>query len=146
MYSQAGRVTNVYQGIEGAATPRYAKDITYWASGSEKSLTLGNDVLEETTINGWQQMTGRTAKKGGTQLWGIAVGYGTASQNNGNPRSHTTTVGTSVVTQGFTYDAVNRLKTVTDPLGTQTFAYDRWGNRALVTGSYMAPGYTGGIC
>lgn len=26
-------------------------------------------------------------------------------------------------------------------VGTQSYAYDRWGNRAMVTGSYQAPGY-----
>lgn len=37
---------------------------------------------------------------------------------------------------------MNRLEAVVDSgVGTQSYAYDRWGNRAMVTGSYQAPGY-----
>jgi RHS repeat-associated protein len=58
--------------------------------------------------------------------------------NNGNVLTQTISIGSTVMSQSYFYDALNRLRTATEVSGwTQTFDYDRFGNRAIRTGSYI---------
>jgi len=121
----------------------YAQQVAYWANGQEKSASYGNGVNETTTISG-SQITGRKATKGASPvLWEMGLTYAPPPNNNGNPATHTVQLGSAAaITQTYGYDALNRLQSVADgQAGTQTYAYDRWGNRALVTGSYQSVEY-----
>ena len=57
------------------------------------------------------------------------------------------TRGTLAMTQSFTYDPLNRLKTAQESLYSgpgvgwpQTYVYDKYGNRALLSGSFLPAG------
>ena len=152
-YDPAGRVIAVYRGEMGSAD-KYVQSVAFWPGGAEKTTTLGNNVVEETSLNARLQMTGRTAMLGVSTLWGAAYTYSPLA-NNGNPLTQTVS-GPAPFTQTYWYDSLNRLQAVKDsligvptpapaaPVGvdpaTQVFAYDRFGNRALVNGSYSTAG------
>ena len=152
-YNTSGQVIAVYRGAVGSGD-KYVQAVAYWPGGAEKAVTLGNGVLEETSLNARLQMSGRTAKLGTNTLWGVAYGF-SGTTNNGNPLSQTVS-GPNPFTQDYWYDPLNRLQAVKDSLmgvaspapaapagvgaATQVFAYDRYGNRALVSSSFNAGG------
>jgi len=52
------------------------------------------------------------------------------TNNNGNVVTQTITIGATVMSQSYGYDAVNRLTSATETgAWTQTYDYDRYGNR-----------------
>ncbi|QOY86796.1 RHS repeat domain-containing protein [Paludibaculum fermentans] len=74
----------------------------------------------------------------------LGLGYGTG--NNGNVKSQSIQLGSTVLgTQAYEYDALNRLKTAVETKGaggtawSQTFVYDRYGNRAMLGTSSPSP-------
>ena len=110
-----------------------------------KDLLLGNGLWEQRRYNARLQPTqiglgtGKTAA--GTALSTDRAGlllldysYGTAS-NNGNVLSQRIRAGTLNQIQRYTYDSLNRLKTAKETgsgaLWSQTYAYDRYGNRRV---------------
>ena len=65
--------------------------------------------------------------------------YGSTS-NNGNVLTQTITAGSSVMTDTFTYDMVNRLSSATESGAAswqQNYGYDRFGNRWYSSGNYL---------
>jgi RHS repeat-associated protein len=58
--------------------------------------------------------------------------------NNGNVLTQTITIGPTVLSQSYAYDALNRLQTATESgAWTQTYDCDRYGNRAVRVGSFI---------
>jgi len=110
-------------------------------------MNLGNGLWEHATFNSRQQAveiglgTGATAAASNLLLLGYS--YGTTN-NNGNLQSQAITIGLgtgsqTAFNQSYTYDPLNRLQTASESSTggwTQSYDYDRWGNRA-VTGGYV---------
>jgi len=84
-------------------------------------------------------------KPGSTPLLSVANYYcsGTAlecSTNNGNVQSQTIGVNSTTpqYTQSFAYHSLNRLKKASESSAwEQTYVYDAFGNRALLSGGYI---------
>jgi RHS repeat-associated protein len=119
----------------------YADNLTYNPSSLVTSMQLGNGYWESAQYNSRGQST-RIAlgnAPGETNLLRLDYSYGT-TQNSGNILSQTImvtgtheTVGFTAI-QTYTYDSLNRLKTAnetvdSDETWSQTFTYDRFGNR-----------------
>ncbi len=138
-YDLAGRVNQV---------TNYADTIDYAPHGAVNSLALHNGVTEATAFNSRLQAQSITATKSGANLLQLAYSYCAdptnclANTNNGNISRQTITANVAGwgATQDFTYDALNRLKTAQEGTGAnawqQVYVYDRFGNRAIVTGAY----------
>jgi len=121
----------------------YAKSFAYTAAGAVSSMQLGNGRWESTQFNSRLQPTqiALGTVQNGTDKLKLNYTYNTTGQNdnNGNVLSQTITVPTVGTNQGFTatqnytYDSLNRLKSATETISTQTwkqtFLYDRYGNR-----------------
>ena len=72
----------------------------------------------------------------GTDYGALRLDYGYAAGNNGNVASQTIwTGGTQLETQSYSYDELNRLKTAVAGGWRQTYVFDRYGNRALLSGT-----------
>lgn len=116
-----------------------------------RSLQYANGLTETVDINQQrQQILSITATKGTTQLLRLDYGYGaTATANNGDLIKQTITRGADVAVEDYTYDALNRLLTAARTGATalapynHRYCYDRYGNRALTSGSTQPPGGTG---
>jgi YD repeat-containing protein len=68
----------------------------------------------------------------------LDYGYGATNANNGNVLTQTITIGATVMTQSYSYDALNRLSSASEgPAWSQTYDCDRYGNRAVRVGSYI---------
>jgi RHS repeat-associated protein len=62
------------------------------------------------------------------------------TKNNGNLQSQTISAQALNFTQTYEYNELNRLKSISDSGGiSQTYAYDRWGNRAVIAGYVQTP-------
>ena len=123
----------------------YAQQFTYTAAGAVSSMQLGNGAWESTTFNSRLQPTqiALGSLQNGIDKLKLNYTYITTGQNNnnGNVLSQTITVptvGTNTgftATQNYTYDSINRLKSATETIGSQTwkqtFIYDRYGNRTF---------------
>jgi RHS repeat-associated protein len=84
---------------------------------------------------GWTCLNSGSGATG--DLLNLAIQYGAAGADNGNVTSETIQNASGInVTQTFTPDAYNRLRTMTENTVTQTYGYDQFGNRA-VTGGYV---------
>lgn len=138
----------------------YAKNFTYTAAGAVSSMQLGNGKWESTQFNSRLQPTQSALGtiQNGTDKLKLDFSYGT-TQNNGNVISQTITVPTETrggtthngftATQNYLYDSLNRLSQAAEavtPNGqplynswSQTFTYDRYGNRRFNTAD---PNYT----
>lgn len=153
-FDGAGRVNQV-SGNLGSFGANYTDTqslIGYAPQGAMASLKLGNSLIETTTYNPRLQETGITA---GSLL---TLGYGYCStNNNGNVLSESITDGSTNATfsQGYIYDGVNRLELaaenatpnpstltatatcsqITSSNWCQTYAYDAYGNRGLLSTS-----------
>ena len=141
-YDAAGRLTAVGENTVGATD--YASAIRYKPHGGIKSLTLGNGLYESWAYNQRLQPTaiklGTTS--GGSDKLKLAFTYKTPNNNdnNGNVRSQTITrPSLTALTQTYTYDGANRLKTAAESgAGTawsRTYGYDVYGNRAVTANS-----------
>jgi RHS repeat-associated protein len=124
----------------------YADAFSYNAAGAVTSMQLGNGRWESTQFNSRLQpvQIALGSVQSATNLLKLDYSYG-STQNNGNVLSQTITVPTVGANQGFTavqsyfYDSLNRLKSAVEnvtPHGgtqvqswTQTFTFDRYGNR-----------------
>lgn len=143
-YDNAGRLSQV-TGQTGETSKTYASQISYSSHGAISDLKLGNDLWEHSTFNSRLQPTeiGLGTAQSGVDRLKLNYAYGTAD-NNGNVQSQTITVPTIgsvtgyAVTQSYTYDSLNRLKSAEELSGStqswkQTFTYDRFGNRTFDT-------------
>ena len=153
VYDGAGRIAGAKTGIDDwYAGGTGDNAVGYEPHGGVKQLLLGNGLWEQRRYNarlqptriglGTTKATGSLTATGTTPSAGLLLlhyAYGTAS-NNGNVLSQRIRVGTSLnQAQRYTYDSLNRLKTAAETgSGTgwsQTYAYDRYGNRRVTAGA-----------
>ena len=136
-FDSSGRVQTVINGIS-SSTQSYASSILYAPHGATKQLTYGGTggILEGVTFNSRLQPTSIGETHNSAAVLTLGYTYGT-TDNNGNVRTHTVT-SDATRTQTFGYDALNRLKTASESSGwSQTYVYDRYGNRAVLAGSWI---------
>ena len=153
-YDSAGRIAGVKKDAMtyyAGGTPGTANAMTYTAHGAIGAMKLGNGKWERTLFNGRLQPTeiDLGASNGASDLLKLEYTYNTTGQanNNGNVLTQTITApktagGNLVLTQNYTYDALNRLSIAEELIDTasqwkQTYDIDRWGNRAVINTSYI---------
>jgi RHS repeat-associated protein len=124
----------------------YAQNFVYNSAGAIERLRLGNSRWENYQYNNRLQVTqiGLGASVGDTSLLKLDFEYNSTGNhdNNGALLKQTITLPgtTTVLTQSYTYDALNRLQSATEMFGSsqswkQTFVFDRFGNRTFNTTS-----------
>ena len=160
VYDGAGRIAGVKTGIDGwYAGGTGDNAVGYEPHGGVKQLLLGNGLWEQWRYNARLQPTQiglGTVEATGDTLVATATGtvptagllllnysYGTTA-NNGNVVSQQIQVGDSLdQTQTYTYDKLNRLKTAAETgsgtVWSQTYSYDRYGNRAVTEADSYLP-------
>ncbi|MEK6409751.1 MAG: RHS repeat-associated core domain-containing protein [Acidobacteriota bacterium] len=162
-YDDAGRIAGVKRGTSyyaGGSPTDATNRIQYEPHGAIRALKLGNGKWEHTLFNGRLQPMeiGLGATSAASDLLKLEYTYSTTGQanNNGNVRTQTITApktqsgaGNLVLTQNYSYDALNRLSFAEELIGAlsqwnQTYDIDRWGNRAVNnTSTYIpSPGLT----
>jgi RHS repeat-associated protein len=143
-YDASGRLSGVKNQASGlyyagGTGTDVLNQIQYASHGAVSAMKLGNGKWEHSTFNSRLQPTqiGLGASSADSSVLKLDYDYGTTS-DNGNVLSQTISIGSTVMSQSYSYDALNRLRTATEVSGwTQTFDYDRFGNRAIRTGSYI---------
>jgi RHS repeat-associated protein len=146
-YDAAGRlagVKNQASGLyyAGGAGADGLNRIQYASHGAISAMKLGNNKWEHSTFNGRLQPTqiGLGTSSTDSSVLKLDYAYGTTS-NNGNVLSQTITIGSTVMSQGYGYDGLNRLSSATETFNSaqqwqQNYDYDRFGNRAVRNTSY----------
>jgi RHS repeat-associated protein len=155
-YDIAGRIA----GVTGPNNKVYADSFSYAPHGGMAQMRLGNGLWEHANFNNRLQPieigsgSGQTGTASVDRLK-LNFDYGT-TDNNGNVKSQTITVPTigavagTTLTQCYTYDEFNRLKTADEHSGTtcqgatdwtQKFIYDQQGNRRFDTGTTIPVGF-----
>jgi RHS repeat-associated protein len=120
----------------------FAEQILYAPHGAPTRVKLGNGRWETSTFNTRLQAEAiRLGASDGSNsdlqlgLTYRTTGGSTPSDNNGNLRTQSISIpGVFSVSQSYGYDTFNRLQTATETGGagwSQTYTYDRWGNRAV---------------
>ncbi len=146
-YDLAARPTQVAD-----ATTAFASSATYFSHGAVADFQLGNSLYEHASYNSRLQLDqiglGLTAV---SDVFQLTYGYG-GSANNGNVLSqdirHTVNSASTTWSQTYSYDALNRLKTTTEPAiaggaqWSQTNSFDRYGNRWISSSSLPLPALT----
>ncbi|MGH8245541.1 MAG: hypothetical protein ACREUU_03815, partial [Gammaproteobacteria bacterium] len=134
-YDGANRIESA-TGTKGTVTTNYASAFQYAPHGAITQMTLGNQLTETAEYNNRLQPTVIGGLKGGLLL-GLFYDYGTTN-NNGNVLVQAVLRAGVSWTQNYSYDPLNRLKTANESgagAWSQTYVYDRYGNRALLAGS-----------
>jgi RHS repeat-associated protein len=148
-YDNSGRIAGVKNQTTGsfyvgAAATDSTNRIQYAAHGQTSQVRLGNGLWEHTNFNTRLQVTqiglGTTALNSTT----LQLDYGYGSANNGSLQSQTIGLPGLTLSQSYTYDDLNRLKSAQElKLGVQTwkqvFQYDRFGNRNFEAGNTTIP-------
>jgi RHS repeat-associated protein len=150
-YNDASRPSTTTGTIGGQQT-NYVKGTTYWPHGAVNSYRYGNGQLENNLVptyiyNSRLQVSNIFATVNNDNsafIWNYTPDWGT-TDNNGTLRSAWEGYGppskSSALTwlsQTYTYDGLNRLKSVSDSGGyTRSFGYDARGNMWII------PGFTG---
>jgi RHS repeat-associated protein len=137
-YDNAGRLSSVTGQKSEEANKTYVSQISYAASGPMTELKLGNNLWEHTSFNSRLQPIeiGLGTTQSGIDRLKLSYFYGTTN-NNGNVQSQSITVpGGPTLSQSYTYDSLNRLKSAEEMSGgsqswKQSFIYDRYGNRTF---------------
>ncbi|MDP9171087.1 MAG: RHS repeat-associated core domain-containing protein [Acidobacteriota bacterium] len=108
-------------------TTAYASGLSYGAQGGLTSMTTGQGVSRTFGYNARLQATSVKAANGSGTLLSLGLTY-TGVQNNGNVQSQTIgRPGGFSVTQSYTYDGANRLKTAVEGGGwNQTVMPTQW--------------------
>jgi len=139
-----GDLTQVETKPLGGSYTTRASNFVYSAPGAVSSMQLGNSKYETTEFNSRLQpvQIGLGTSTSDTSLLKIEYGYGTSTTNNGNVTTQKITVPgvTYAFEQAYTYDNLNRIATATESYNgsqtwTQTFGYDRYGNRNITAGT-----------
>jgi RHS repeat-associated protein len=146
-YDTMGRIAAVSQ----AGQP-FADTFVYAPHGAVQSMRLGNDLREQATFTKQLQPETISVRTSGgtTDLLKLDYGYGVSAaeadaSNNGNIRSQKISIGAASLTQSYGYDSRNRLQTASEvglvghPNWSQTYGYDRFGNRAVTAGVVPDP-------
>ncbi len=120
IYDKAGRLSTV---ISADGTTSYE----YYPNGNRKSVVYPSGVKEEYTYNADNQLITLVNKKADGS---IMESYSYTYDADHNQISKTDAKGTT----NYTYDSLNRLQAVTEPLGKQTaYTFDKAGNRLTET-------------
>ncbi|MEK6322106.1 MAG: RHS repeat-associated core domain-containing protein [Acidobacteriota bacterium] len=137
-YDSAARIAGVKNQATaaywvGAAPSDVTNRIQYAAHGAVSVMKLGNSKWEHTNYNSRLQpeQIGLGTSSADSSTLRLDYTYG-STNNNGNVQTQRIVAGSLDVTQSYTYDELNRLKTANESSGTnwsQTYGYDRWGNR-----------------
>lgn len=132
-YDSVGRISNI-----SAPGKTYANSFSYTPHGAVAAMSLSNGVMrEQRSYNARLQVSQIELRKITTSelILGLDYGYGTTN-NNGDLLTQTIRIGTgTTISQSYTYDELDRLKTATETgAWAQTYAYDRYGNRAVTAG------------
>ncbi len=139
----AGALSIVKTKVPGGKYFVRAANFVYNAAGAVQSLALGNNKYETTQFNSRLQPTqiGLGTSTTDTSLMKLEYHYGT-TVNNGNVLSQTITVPglAQPFVQNYNYDSLNRLASATEANNstqtwTQSFGYDRFGNRNITAGT-----------
>jgi RHS repeat-associated protein len=148
-YDTAGRISEVK---DQALNRVYASGFSYASHGGVTAMTLGNNLIEGTTFNNRLQPTqiklGTAASPSSAlQLdytYGVRVsGVLDVTKNNGNVERETISFPGLNAQQTYTYDGLNRLKMMSEAGGwSQTYSYDRFGNRWVSAGNIPNPQQT----
>jgi RHS repeat-associated protein len=144
-YDSAGRLSQVSGQKTGEANKTYVNSFSYTSHGAIKDVKLGNDLWEHSSFNTRLQPIeiGLGTTQGGIDHLKLNYAYGTTT-NNGNVQTQTITIpGGQTLSQSYTYDALNRLKSAEEMNGgsqswKQTFIYDRFGSRNFDTANTTA--------
>src|SRR5258708_6126054 len=136
-FDGAGRINEVVNYTSSTA----GQKIDYAPHGAIRVMTLANGLTETTTFNNRLQVQAITVAAASSPL--LTLGYAycpngglTCATNNGNLQQQTIAANGTVwsVTQNFSYDALNRLKTAQEETSNwqQTYVFDPYGNRAVL--------------
>jgi RHS repeat-associated protein len=153
-YDAAGRIASV-SGTKSGTVTNYVTGVTYAPHGGLSEITVAggarteqwcynNRMQPEVIRLGSATSPGCIADSG--DLLRLSYTYGTSdATNNGNPATQTVSRnngGFSAV-ETYTYDPLNRLRTAGSTGWSQTYVYDRFGNRAVLgTSTIPASGQT----
>jgi RHS repeat-associated protein len=150
-YDDAGRARYL-RGQSGVTVVNYAGKpdglIQYASHGAISSMTMGNGIIENRSYNSRLQPTRIQAGSLITvrNCYQVDDDAGcpaviTASGNNGNVQGQSIVRSDKSWTQKYTYDAINRLASVSETGNwQQSYEYDAYGNRSLYTpASYGLP-------
>jgi hypothetical protein len=140
-----GRLSKVTSQIPTQVERTYLSNLSYTAFGGVSQAKLGNGRWESMQFDNKTLQTtqiGLGFSATNTNLLKIEYNYGTTtattSDNNGSLRQQKISYAgqTAQITQNYTYDMLNRLKSATEtvsgnanPTWKQTFNYDIYGNR-----------------
>jgi len=141
-YDAAGRIAGVQNQATslyyvGATSTDATNRLQYTSHGAVSVMKLGNSKWEHTNFNTRLQPTqiGLGTSSTNSSLLQLDYTYGTTT-NNGNVLTQRILVSLLDVTQFYTYDEVNRLKTAEEKqtstqtqIWKQAFTFDRYGNR-----------------
>jgi hypothetical protein len=118
-YDSENRATSV-----GETSQTYASQVAYHPSGAIASFLAGNQQTHSTTFNDRYQVYRVTAGSA------LTLTYGYEDVGNVSSITESTRAG---MNQGFTYDALDRLRVANGFWGAGNFEYDIRGNRAVKT-------------
>ena len=148
-YDSAGRIGEVK---DQALNKVYASGFSYAAHGAVTAMTLGNNLIEGATFNNRLQPTQirlgtSNSPSSALQLdytYGVRVNNVLdVTKNNGNVERQTISIPGLNAQQTYIYDEMNRLKTMSEVGGwSQTYSYDRFGNRWVSAGNIPSPQQT----
>jgi YD repeat-containing protein len=160
-YEGAGRIAGVKNNANGiyyagAVSTDATNRLQYSAGGAIQAMKLGNGLWEHTNFNSRLQVTqiGLGTSSTDSSKLKLDYTYGVLvnnvldpTKNNGNLQSQTITLPDLVLTQSYTYDELNRLKSAQEMNGAnqvwkQTFSYDRFGNRRFEAANTTLPQIT----
>lgn len=143
-YDVAGRTVSATGSFGGQAAV-YANNITYAPHGAISSMPIENGArTEKWCYNNRTQPVGLRLGTSAAEncdpqsgdLLRLTFGYGTTN-NNGNVLSQAIARPSFSASQSYAYDGLNRLRSMTESATAQTYVYDRYGNRAVLSSSYI---------
>ncbi len=145
-YNGAGQPTTVTSSLVDAQHPgTLVSGISYTPAGGISQMTYGNGLVETRAYNNRLQPTEMRSynPSTGADILKLNYGFNFGTANNGNLMSWSA-AGAQSFSRTYTYDELNRVKTMADSNPAQacrglTWNYDIWGNRRDQT-------TTGGSC
>jgi RHS repeat-associated protein len=152
-FDSAGRVTRLTSTFNDSQHPATLATVDssagYWPQGAIQKSSLGNGLTQTSAFNNRLQPCRVNVNSSGTNLSAcnsslpsgnvqdFSYGFNAGSSDNGNVASWTGT-GNQAFTRSYTYDALNRLSTLSDSISGNScpglsWSYDPWGNRTAQT-------------
>lgn len=139
-YDAIGRLNKV----SGPNNKVYAESFSYAAHGAVTEMKLGNGLWEHNTYNARLQVTAMGLGSSANSSVVSIENTFSSTNNNGDILNQAIIVGKGTggqitMTQTFTYDSIDRLKTAGESgnAWSQTYSYDRFGNRWLSAGMVL---------